>query len=251
MTTPTITKQLIKLPAAGKGLLSWLAIEGQQVEVGEQVARFTVGNVEHRVDASGTGQLTRTTPDNLTLVGASVIGWVNEGLTGTLKAPSNAPKTPVGGIEDMPTFKPVTPQIRQMVQPEAPKMQRDDGAEPTIGKKSARRNTHVADLVIEDLTPPKRKPPKKRKMVNRTYSIAPDDEDEITRLVAALGKMRGAPVDVNESLLVRVAIAQLVKSAKSVEGVSALIEAIEDRIKVEASAGVGAGRRRKSKSRVL
>lgn len=113
----------------------------------------------------------------------------------------------------------------------------------------ARRNNHLAELVIQDLTPkPKAK---KRRMVNRTYSIAPDDEDEITRLVDVLSKMKAVSTEINESLLVRVAISILVDSTKSIEGVSALIEAIEGRIKVERKAGVGAGRRRPKKKRVL
>lgn len=247
MTTPTIIKHFVKSPAVGKGVLLWLAVEGQQVETGQPIARFSVGAVAHSLLAPCTGRLVCNTPSNTTLASASVVGWVNEGETGTAAAsqkPLQEPTRPAPVAEGNTAARRGTPQPR-------PTVQATEAIEPPAPELHTRRNAHVAELVIEDLTPSKRKPPKKRKMVNRTYSIAPDDEEEITRLAAALGKMRGAPGDLNESLLVRVAIAQLVQSAKSVEGVSALIEAIEDRIKVEAAAGVGAGRRRKSRTKVL
>lgn len=266
--TTVITKHLIKLPTVGKGVLAWQAIEGQQVDQGQVVAHFTVGSVSHPVVAPCSGRLYRVTPTSTEMVGGNPVGRVHQGEQGqTLSPPaspsnvSNASPVPVSlhrNISSNPLRKPIpsSPPNPVGISGSQPVEHEHGGLETETPTPSSgvRRNSHLAELVIQELTPQMTKPkskPKKRRMVNRTYSIAPDDEDEITRLVAALSRLKGVPRDINESLLVRVAISQLVESAKSIEGVSALIEAIEGRIKVEQKAGVGAGRRRPKKPRVL
>lgn len=258
--TTVITKHLIKLPTVGKGVLSWQSIEGQQVDQGQLVAHFTVGSVSHPVVAPCSGRLYRVTPTSTEMVGGNPVGRVHQGELGqTLSPPVSPSDVPVSLRRDNsgnPLRKPT---------PSSPPHPAGLSALPSVEasisetevpplSSGVRRNSHLAELVVQELTPQIPKPkskPKKRRMVNRTYSIAPDDEEEITRLVGALSRLKGVPRDINESLLVRVAISQLVESAKSIEGVSALIEAIEGRIKVEQKAGVGAGRRRPKKPRVL
>jgi len=260
--TTVITKHLVKLPTVGKGVLSWQAIEGQQVDQGQLVAHFTVGSFSHPVVAPCSGRLYRVTPTSTEMIGGNPVGRVHQGELGETLSPSDVSNaSPVtvslrrdsssNPLRKLTPSSPPNPLVLSALQPVE-----HSGFEtetPTLSS-GVRRNSHLAELVIQELTPQITKPkskPKKRRMVNRTYSIAPDDEEEITRLVGALSRLKGVPSDINESLLVRVAISQLVESTKSIEGVSALIEAIEGRIKVEQKAGVGAGRRRSKKPRVL
>jgi hypothetical protein len=216
MTTPTVTKHLIKLPAAGKGVLLWIAADGQQVDTGQQIARFMVGNVEHRVDAPGTGQLTRTTPDNITLVGASVIGWVNEGVTGTAAAasqkPLQSPVRPAPVAEGKPSSKNAAPESRQQVQTVEPKTATTD-PRPRRGShiEAAALSAAVVELPSE---PKERKGAKRRdkKTKNRTYSIGEHQEADIARLAKTL-QLEALSDDsipaVNESELIRAAVDML------------------------------------------
>lgn len=234
------------------GVVAWKVAKGATVAKYDLLA--IVDDVE--ITAAYSGRVTALMiAEGGKVEKGAVIAYIDDGQAHTPYKPTRAPTTGARPESLNSAPKVATPKLDAITAPdEAIEARAAGSVQPvsTTKKESApRRNAHLAELVLEDLSAPKKKPARKRKMVNRTYSVAPDDEDEITRLVAALGKMRGAPAGVNESLLVRVAISQLVESARSVEGVSGLIEAIEARIEREAKAGVGAGRRRKAKGRVL
>ena len=232
MTTPIITKHLVKLPAAGKGVLLWLAIDGQQVGTGETIARFTVGTVAHHVTASGTGRLSRTTPDNITLIGGSVVGWVSEGEQGTAAITSQKPlqsPVPSAGANTRATTETRNPP--RQVQPAAPKVEAS----------STRRNAHVEPLEVVPITEPE-KPTKskKRRMVVRSFTISKADDTYLMNTARRLRKHADAPDEISESLLIRVGIAFL--NSLSDEGI---IKHLQSQIKTETKAGVGAGRRRR------
>ena len=232
MTTPIITKHLVKLPAAGKGVLLWLAIDGQQVGTGETIARFTVGTVAHHVTASGTGRLSRTTPDNITLIGGSVVGWVSEGEQGTAAITSQKPlqsPVPSAGANTRATTETRNPP--RQVQPADLKVE----ASPT------RRNAYVEPLEVVPITEPE-KPTKskKRRMVVRSFTISKADDTYLMNTARRLRKHADAPDEISESLLIRVGIAFL--NSLSDEGI---IKHLQSQIKTETKAGVGAGRRRR------
>jgi hypothetical protein len=244
MTTPTVTKHLIKLPAAGKGVLLWIAAEGQQVEAGQQIARFMVGNVEHRVDASGTGQLTRTTPDNITLVGASVIGWVNEGVTGTTVAsqkPLQSPVRPAPVAESKLSSKNAAPETRQQVQTVEPKTATDP---------RARRNAHVEPpgveasiTVLESGTAggKAKGKAKKHRTKHTVYHVTEDQEGRVKSL-SFLYKTDSEEPNYSESEIVRAAIEHLLSQDKATQ--KAILSYNRDR---EKRVGYGAGWKRPGK----
>lgn len=93
--TATATKQLIKSPAVGMGRLSWLCADGEQVEQGQPVARFTVGSVAHTVTATITGRLTIVSKiaDTVTMQGGNPIGSIDPNAQGSkpLKASKTVP----------------------------------------------------------------------------------------------------------------------------------------------------------------
>jgi pyruvate/2-oxoglutarate dehydrogenase complex dihydrolipoamide acyltransferase (E2) component len=243
--TTTIIKHLIKLPAAGKGVLLWIAAEGQQVDAGQQIARFMVGNVEHRVDASGTGQLTRTTPDNITLVGASVIGWVNEGVTGTAAAasqkPLQSPVRPAPIPEGKPTSKPAAPESRQQVQTVEP---------ITATNPRARRNVHVEPpsveasiTVLESGRAEKggKGRNKKHRTKHTVYHVTEDQEGRVKSL-SFLYKTDSEEPNYSESEIVRAAIEHLLSQDKATQ--KAILSYNRDR---EKRVGYGAGWKRPGK----
>ena len=210
MTTPTITKHLVKLPAAGKGVLLWLAIDGQQVGTGETIARFTVGTVAHHVTASGTGRLSRTTPDNITLIGGSVVGWVSEGEQGTAAITSQKPLQAAPPVEGVNTRISGTPRsLPQQVQPVEPIAQ--PAQEPRTRRGSHIEAAALSAAVVElpsDKAEKSRKG-KSKKTVNRTYSIGDHQEADIARLAKTLQLESLADDSIpptNESELIRAAV---------------------------------------------
>jgi hypothetical protein len=247
MTTPTITKHLIKLPAAGKGVLLWITTDGQQVDAGQQIARFVVGNIEHRVDASGTGQLTRTTPDNITLVGASVIGWVNEGITGTTAVSVNrseASLRPAPASGGKPSPKPAAPETRQTVQAVEPKTATTDPR--------SRRNAHVEPPGVEasitvlesgGAEKGRKGQNKKHRTKHTVYHVTEDQEGRVKSL-SFLYKTDLEEPNYSESEIVRAAIEHLLSQDKATQ--KAILSYNRDR---EKRAGYGAGWKRPGKGK--
>ena len=229
MTTPIITKHLVKLPAAGKGVLLWIAIDGQQVGTGEAIARFDAGTVAHNVNAPGTGRLSRTTPDNTTLIGGSVVGWVSEGEQGTLppQKPSNAPKTVAPFVEGKATS--------------------------TIAPKTdprARRNAHVEPSSVEasitilengEAGGKAKKQGKKHRTKHTVYHVTEDQEARVKAL-SFLFKSDSDEPNYSESEIMRAAIEHLLSQDKATQ--KAILSYNRDR---EKRAGYGAGWKRPGK----
>ena len=242
MTTPIITKHLVKLPAAGKGVLLWIAIDGQQVGTGEAIARFDAGTVAHNVNAPGTGRLSRTTPDNTTLIGGSVVGWVSEGEQGTLppQKPSNAPKTVAPFVEGKKATSTIAPpQIRQQVPPPAPK------TDPR-----ARRNAHVEPSSVEasitilengEAGGKAKKQGKKHRTKHTVYHVTEDQEARVKAL-SFLFKSDSDEPNYSESEIMRAAIEHLLSQDKATQ--KAILSYNRDR---EKRAGYGAGWKRPGK----
>ena len=210
MTTPTITKRLIKLPAAGKGVLSWIAIDGQQVETGAPIARFIVGTPAHTIMAPCTGRLSRTTPDNTTLMGGSVVGWVSEGEQGTAAPTPQKPLQAAAAVSG-PNTRTATEARNppQQVQAAAPKI--EASTEPRTRRGSHIEAATLAAAVVELPGDVGKKGQKRasKKTVNRTYSIGDHQEADIARLAKTL-QLEALSDDsippANESELVRAAV---------------------------------------------
>lgn len=240
MTTPTITKHLVKLPAAGKGVLSWVAIDGQQVGTGDTIARFTAGTVAHNVTAPSTGRLSRTTPDNTTLIGGSVVGWVSEGETGTAAAttsqkPLQSPVPSTGANTRISADKPNPAQQVQTVEPKT---------QPT------RRGGHIAPPSVEasitvlesgGAKKDKKGQTKKHRTKHTVYHVTEDQEGRVKSL-SFLYKTDSDEPNYSESEIVRAAIEHLLSQDKATQ--KAILSYNRDR---EKRAGYGAGWKRPGK----
>lgn len=225
--TATITKHMIKTPNAGKGVLSWIANDGEQAEAGRPIALFTVGTVAHEVLSPSAGRVYRVTPNGVTLAGNSVVGRVHEGESGNgpvntynrIKSPTPFGRENNHVPTEKRTYPPLNasePQIMQEVKVtpatpsfvEAPKARRGTHIEPTPLQGAAVLAGQVVELPSEKATKGTKKPQAK-KTKNRTYSIGDHQEGDIAKLSKAL-QLEALDNDAipacNESEIVRAAV---------------------------------------------
>lgn len=253
----TVTKHLIKLPTVGKGLLSWLVENGQQVEIRQTVAHFTVGNVIHEVAAPGTGKLYCVTPSGTQMVGGNPVGRVHEGEMGSIVVV----KPITDGKDDLLTK---TTNTRSTVQTPPSSSQyapSERGVGISMGNGSSseqhRRGAYIMPLpatsevpdlaaeLVEFMSDNEGKAKKKqsrKKTKNRTYSIGEHQEIGIAKLAAELSleaiEDERIPT-VNESELVRAAVDILLSLPRP-----ALLDVIRANKRRETEGKFGVGRPR-------
>lgn len=252
--TTTATKQLIKSPAVGNGLLSWLCANGEQVEQGQPVARFTAGNNAHTVTATATGRLSIVTPHNITVQGGNPIGSIDPNAQGTTppQSPKIAASVPMRDISNnraalrhdainapQSQIRATTPTTTTNTPPES----RHDAPQRAIEGGGRRGNIRPAPALevieLREDAPTKRKP-QRVKIVNRTYSISNQAERDIAKLAAKIKYGEDAPADldtINESVLIRLGMSLVLDLPRG-----ALYASLRELIATEKAGEYGQGR---------